>query len=361
MNVVEKLLRLGTVGLGLTWLTSCYGVSGSFGDDTVGGPSNNPTKSSGNRRQVDVSGNGWAVCLDAAGNPTACFGGAHVKSLSTLTGVKWDGGAASVGTVTTYNYITARNGGFAGTGPCQGFDSAFCGVYNAANPSGNLTHVGYTVSDTSGGGGVSAGDFVCNITSHIAFGGVDLFTDTTNCVSSANPPGGLSTGVQSGTAGGTWLLTANDPNNNNNGRIGQLPLDLRIDLMNSIDTSKDVKVVTAPNGQRQETVRFYLTNVRYGGASYKPTNAYFDVIDFERHLMGKTPGLQLTAAWLANQMEANLGRGTARGSITINDSVTISSDQLAQLMGANVKTKVVGVEDRIAALRTYAMRSGRSE
>jgi hypothetical protein len=120
------------------------------------------------------------------------------------------------------------------------------------------------------------------------------------------------------------------------GLFALLPWERKLDLVNSINPETDFFYVNE-GGKRVAAYRLHVTNVRVGNRSFTPVGVHFEIRrganvtqDFTR------PGWRMLQAWMATQIEDFIARGgktfsQLRWSVTFNDAVTITSQELPQL------------------------------
>ena len=111
-------------------------------------------------------------------------------------------------------------------------------------------------------------------------------------------------------------------------------------LFRSIDTQTDVRTILE-GGRPVQATRVRVTGVRMGGRSYSPAGTYFELIGMGNIVVDmSTAGWRLTQAWVAEQLETQLARRAGsmsfsdlRWSVTLNDTVTLSSEDLKHQSG----------------------------
>lgn len=186
-------------------------------------------------------------------------------------------------------------------------------------------------SDTSGDGWISGNIGNCNLTSGVGYlltmPAAAAFRDTSTCPNGGDPDFSTSTTEYPGYGRAS---IDQDPGGTN--ALGvRIPFSVMQDVVNSVEAS-DVTTYTDERGPHQ-TIRAQVTNVRIGGASYRPQGVFVKITDMQPLFkVHKTnPGAKLMAAWMAGQIEKALDRGATnlRGSFTLNGSATISSDLAA--------------------------------
>lgn len=280
---------------------------------------------------------------------TACslggFGGAAVGgNLTKTSGIKRYAMQSNVGYYQSDGSLKSTNGAVKFDSPYAGgvsvveshvlrqadFDVCYRGTCIASQQGKVLMDT----TDTSGDGWISGNIGNCNLTSGIGYiltmPGSAAFQDVSTCPSGGDPDFSTSTTEYPGSGGGGFSVAATDqdPGGTNGMLMSKLPISVVQDVINSIESS-DVSTYVDERGQHQ-VIRAQVTNVRIGGASYRPVGVFVKITDMQPlfKVDGKNPGAKLMAAWIANQLEKALDRGATklRGSVTLNGSATISSD-----------------------------------
>ncbi|MGH7753042.1 MAG: hypothetical protein ACREN5_09515, partial [Gemmatimonadales bacterium] len=351
-------------GLGLGGLTACS-LGGFFVHPLDTGAS------SGYNRFV-LSGQ---ICALTGGQCRSSAGAVSWGKGTVAPGQPAAAYARRIGEVRSYRRIgtTAPFGLGLGGGL---FESCYGFLCQADSPTGNNGIVQYdgpvmTTGDTSGDGWVNGGGGplfgaafrtspTCAFNTVLVtwffapFGGYPQlqptsarWKDTTVCNYVGAQPGGAlaQTGNPYSTSStevpGSGIAAFQQNAAGLDGMFSKLPFETKLELLNSVDTSKDVRI-ERENGKPIEVMRLYLTRVRIGGRSYSPADTYFDVRDMKTMTVDtSSPGWRLTQAWLAAQLEDLLARqgGTMsfanlRWSVTLNDAVTISQEELGRIGGS---------------------------
>jgi hypothetical protein len=306
---MRNLTRFGMLGGALSFMTACA-LGGHVGD-----ASRAINKTSGIKRYAMGSDIGF---IFSSGS------GLVVHSMD-VAAIKFNGD--KVKTVNSYLDVEPY------PAPVGGFDPCLQILGCVANlPS---QRVAWSTADTSGDGWISGGlggSGGCGITSGIGFLGANApasayFQDQTAC---SNPETIFSTTrTEHQTSGGGIQAVDQNPGGLQS-RFRQMPMSVMQDIINSIDSS-DIRTEVR-NGVRHEIVRATITNVRIGGASYRPVGVSIEIEDMNPQIAVRNdnPGVKLLAAWMANEMEQALNRGATklRGSVTINGSATVSTDSI---------------------------------
>ena len=351
MNVWQRILRFSVLGGTLGMLTACS-LTGWWQYGYFGYPAD--VKSSGWKRHVPGASAGatcWIVgsqCLSGSGAAT------------------YDGNASGAVKKVRTNDIYHNLGS-----QCP-WDASVCNGIMIASTEGKVRVI---TTDTSGDGYISAApDFpaiggpinACGATAvalawyettgnGMPFSG--LWQDANSCPFGPEPSAlGMSsalTDVTTAYGGGGWGIVDQDPGGTNSWMM-QLPLEVKQDLLNSIEAS-DITT----QGMAQ-TVKVQITNVRMGGRSYRPVGVYLNLFNFQalKLDLSKEPGLKIMLAWMANQIEQGLDRGVKdfRWGIELNGAATITSDMLP-------KNAVLApfTASTVQAFRTLATSNLRSE
>lgn len=296
---MKNLMRFAMLGGALSFMTACAlgGHQGAIG--------NNPTKSSGIKRYVMNSNVGYF-------QPDGTL-------KSTTGAIKYDASKVSVVQGRILRQATNRN---------QGFDICYGGTCIASTQG----EIAWNTSDTNGDGWVLGNVGTCNLSSGIGYIGAApasaFFQDVTTC-----PNGGdadFSTSMSEYNMGGGFGVAVQDQDPGGVNAYRNLPISVMQDIINSIDSS-DVRTEIR-DGVKHQIVRATITNVRIGGASYRPVGVAVEIEDMKPLIrVTKTnPGAKLLAAWMANQIEQGLNRGATKlhGTVTINGSATLSTDMI---------------------------------
>lgn len=332
-DVFKDLLRYATIGGTLGLMTACS-IGGHGGDNN---PFESSRKTSGVKRYIQGTVVGYFLP---------------------------DGTSKTVNAALHYSgskvYKVESRRSFAGPGhnvndPCYA-------LHCFASTNGQTL---LAASDTNGDGWISSTSIgpeaaACSITSGVGVTGGAMpisayFGDTLTCPNGGDPD--FSTTRTEFTGVGRIIMDQ-DPSGPN-ALISRVPASVMQDILNSIDQT-DIRTEVR-GGEKVQVIRAAITNVRIGGAAYRPVGVGIEIENMSPSLTVRkdNPGAKLLAAWVANQMEKLLDRGVTKfnGSVTINDSVTLNPDQFGD-MGILHSTFGRAQVDR---LREFASRSGRGE
>ena len=380
MQLMDRLKRLSVLAVGLGSLAACNvyeGIAGQWGD---------PGNSSG---MGGHGSNGWIRVSDLLSGAGACVNegcsdpcwptsvgsnhftgqlGQAIRHSGAIKNYRRYGGAILAPNTCPF---TTQNGGFQ---PSFEYNM----IANPPGPKGiasGMYALAMTTDDTNGDGHISGAGtnfvpgsppdpypFDGSPTCENIFGGISavqalldpvwapawdptpattnswLGRDDTVCL---NPPklGGVPSAPQyislTTTLGG--FLNANIMRQlpgASDGLFDSLPLEIKADLLNSVDTETDVQHTSFG-----DVVTFHVTGVRVYGATYSPRGISLTMQpggQFQSKLL-TGPGGRLLAAWMADRVQqfVNAGGKTwsqLRASITVNDSVVVP---LSDLDGRN--------------------------
>lgn len=241
------------------------------------------------------------------------------------------------------------------------FDPGYGGLGIASQPGPEDVTLAVITQDTSGdgwvSGGVTANAIARGITSGVAFfapvtPASAFFLDESEFY--VDNLSDFSTGMtEHAGLGGAFGVQMTDQNPGGpQGTWEMLPFDLKVQVMNSVNTQTDVH----RDRVGHEIITVHLTQATLWGQSYQPSDVSLDI---ERMHLTKidnnNAGARMLAAWTADQFEAAVARGETSvvGSATINGSVTLDTRQLQDNM-QNVFINLPISSDTVAALRFFA-------
>lgn len=150
--------------------------------------------------------------------------------------------------------------------------------------------------------------------------------------------GYFSTGLTDNLSAFALPLYSNDSNNHDidiQSGVSRLPLATRIEILKTIDVNEDVVREVMPGGVVREDIKARLTSITVDGETYVPSSELAVVIrDFAAVKLDLTDAAYRPfAGWLADRLQAALDAGREpSGSVTINDSLTISSQEVRSLL-----------------------------
>lgn len=119
------------------------------------------------------------------------------------------------------------------------------------------------------------------------------------------------------------------------GAVSRLPLATRIEILKTIDVNEDIVRTVLANGKVTEDIKARLTALTVDGQTFVPSQETSVVVrDFSALAINLSdPGFKALAAWVADRLQADLDAGIEPTySVTINDSLTISSQELHSLL-----------------------------
>lgn len=312
-----------------------------------GGDEGNWARSSAGWHGIDVSfygvGDGldWYFPYTSYKNGTAGKGG---NVVATLSKVPYSVGIGGPGTCTPWIHTTLQ-ATHCGNAWMVGSDALRDGCASPTVFDPAVLALGFNTAIAFTGGGSD-----CN--------GGNIFNDTTL-------NGGLRINAGNGAPAGmfTTLITesvdlttvyAGTSGVNLNTAGGHLPLDARVSILASINPETDVTVENL-GGVQNEVVHLNLTGFTVNGETFRPDGAEILLIGYQRLAFDQSqPGLRPLAAWVADQMEMNLGL-EPDWSVELNGNLTITGEDVNSWLPDNMVLETEFVNERlINTLRDFA-------
>lgn len=311
-----------------------------------GGDDANWARASSGWHGIDVSfyavgdGVNWHFPYTSYKNGTAGKGGNVVATISV---VPYSVGIGGPGTCTPWIHTSLQST------PCGnawmvGSDALRDGCASPTIGDPALLAMGFNtaVAFTGGGSDCNGGNIFNDTTLNggLRIGNMSVPTGLFSTVITETPD---LTGVYAG-VGSVNLNTAG----------GHLPLDARVSILASINPETDVTVEDV-GGVVQEVVHLNLTGFTVNGETFRPDGAEILVYNYSRLAFDQSqPGLRPLAAWVADQMEMNLGL-TPEWSIEVNGNLTITGEDVNSWLPDNMVLEDEFVNERlINSLRDFA-------